>query len=182
MPTRATGFRGLGADPRHLADRRTCELGESCALQSLTNEVARSEPKTYMADEAELQRTVEELASGMAAGSARCDRAKAIALLATLSGGVSMARPVNDPDFADEIISALRAAMVLHRRRNRGIGCQLRSGDAGRRSWMNEESKRWTGSERVQKEADRVPAIRPSRGAPERLQPMCGARRATWDR
>lgn len=95
----------------YLTDRRTCELGESCALQSLTNEVARSEPKTRMAYEAELQRTVEELASGMATGSARCDRAKAIALLATLSGGVSMARAVNDPDFADEIISALRAAI-----------------------------------------------------------------------
>lgn len=94
----------------YLTNRRTCELGESCALQSLTNEVARSEPQTRVAYEAELQRTIDELATGMTTGSTKGDRAKAIALLATLSGGISMARAVNDPALADEIISALRAA------------------------------------------------------------------------
>lgn len=92
----------------YLTNRRTCELKESCALQSLTNEVARSEPQTRLAYEAELQRTIDELATGMMTGSATGNRAKAIALLATLSGGVSMARAVEDPALADEIISALR--------------------------------------------------------------------------
>lgn len=94
----------------YLTERRTCDLGESCALQSLTNEVARAEPQTRMAYEAELRRTIEALASGMVTGSTQGDRAKAIALLATLSGGISMARAVNDPALADEIISALRSA------------------------------------------------------------------------
>jgi AcrR family transcriptional regulator len=94
----------------YLIERRTCDLGESCALQSLTNEVARAEPQTRMAYEAELRRTIEGLASGMVTGSTQGDRAKAIALLATLSGGISMARAVNDPALADEIISALRSA------------------------------------------------------------------------
>lgn len=94
----------------YLTDRRTCEPGESCALQSLTNEVARSESSTRIAYETELERTVGELASGMRTGSTEGDRARAIALLATLSGGLSMARAVNDPALADEIISALRVA------------------------------------------------------------------------
>lgn len=92
----------------YLTNRRTCELGESCALQSLTNEVARSDPQTREAYQAELQRAIVELAAGMTTGSATGDRRKAIALLAILSGGISMARAVEDPALADEIISALR--------------------------------------------------------------------------
>ena len=117
----------------YLTERGTCELGESCALQSLTNEVGRSEPQTRMAFEVELQRTIDGLASGMATGSVEGDRAKAIALLATLSGGISMARAVNDPAFAYEIISALRSAI-------RHSGVSLGSRD-GQRSTCDDPSE-----------------------------------------
>lgn len=89
----------------YLTERRTCDLDESCALQSLTTEVARADPETRADYEAELRRTIDTLASGVDG-----DRSRAIAMLAALSGGVSMARAVNDPKLADEIIAAVRSA------------------------------------------------------------------------
>lgn len=94
----------------YLTDRRTCDLGDACALQSLAGEVARAEPETREAFEAELRRSIALLATGMEAGSPHADRARAIALLALLSGAVSMARAVNDPALAEEIAAAVRTA------------------------------------------------------------------------
>lgn len=94
----------------YLTERRTCDLGEGCALQSLTNDVSRADPETRAAYEAQLRLAIDALASGIGAGSPGADRARAIALLALLSGGVSMARAVADPALADEIVTALHAA------------------------------------------------------------------------
>lgn len=94
----------------YLSERRTCDLGESCALQSLTNEVARADSETRAAYRAELRRAIDALAGGRAGSDTAEGRARAIALLALLSGGVSMARAVDDPALADEIVSATRAA------------------------------------------------------------------------
>jgi AcrR family transcriptional regulator len=94
----------------YLTERRTCELGESCALQSLTNEVARADMETRVAYGVELRRTIAMLADGL--GENGDGRARAIALLALLSGGVSMARAVEDGALADDIIAAVRDATL----------------------------------------------------------------------
>lgn len=94
----------------YLTERRTCDLGEACALQSLTNEVARAEQETRAAYEVGLRDTISVLAEGMTTGNTEDDRARAIVLLAMLSGGVSMARAVEDAALAEEIISAIRRA------------------------------------------------------------------------
>lgn len=92
----------------YLTDRRNCDLAESCALQSLTNEVARADAETRSSYEEQLQRAIETLASGMGSGDREGDRAEAIALLAMLSGGISMARAVEDEALADAIVAAVR--------------------------------------------------------------------------
>ena len=96
----------------YLGQKRTCELTESCALQSLTGEVARADVDTRDAYETELRAVIHAAAGGVAAPSEAARRKEAIVMLALLSGGVSLARAVNDPALAQEIASAIRSALV----------------------------------------------------------------------
>src|SRR3954454_5053864 len=52
----------------YMSVRRTCDLSESCALQSLTPEVARADQDTRTAYEAELLRVAEAVAQGLPNG------------------------------------------------------------------------------------------------------------------
>ena len=97
----------------YLGDRRTCDLAESCALQSLTGEVARADDDVREAYGAALEEVIETAAGGMASTSDTARRADAIALLALLAGGVSMARAVKDPAISEEIAAAVRRAAAL---------------------------------------------------------------------
>jgi len=96
----------------YLSDRRTCSLAESCALQSLTAEVARANDETRDAYGTELQEVIEAAAEGLGAPSHATRRKKTIVLLALLTGGVSLARAVRDPALAEEITEAIRGACV----------------------------------------------------------------------
>jgi TetR/AcrR family transcriptional repressor of nem operon len=96
----------------YLGEKRTCELTESCALQSLTGEVARADPTTRAAYEATLRGVMNAVAEGIDAPSAKARRQAAIVMLALLSGGVSLARAVNDPVFSDEIAAAIRDSLT----------------------------------------------------------------------
>lgn len=89
----------------YLGDRRTVELAESCALQSLTGDVARADQGARETFEAGLRDVAEAMASGLEGG-----REEALALLAMLVGGVSIARAVEDPAFSAEIADAVRKA------------------------------------------------------------------------
>jgi NADH:ubiquinone oxidoreductase subunit F (NADH-binding) len=81
------------------------DLADSCALQSLTGDVARADGKARETFEAGLREVVEAMASDLQGG-----RQEALALLALLVGGVSIARAVEDPDFAAEIAEAVGKA------------------------------------------------------------------------
>jgi TetR/AcrR family transcriptional repressor of nem operon len=96
----------------YLTERRTCSLTESCALQSLTGEVARADASTREVFEAELRAVVDAAADGLGAPSAKARRQQAWVLLALLSGGVSLARAVHDPALSKEIADAIRNALV----------------------------------------------------------------------
>ena len=95
----------------YMGEKRTCDLTEACALQALTSEVARADEETRDIFEAQLRAVIETAAEGIEAPSAKARRSKAIAMLALLSGGVSLARAVNDPAFSEEIAKAIRAAL-----------------------------------------------------------------------
>ena len=95
----------------YLGYKRTCELGESCALQSLTPEVQRADSATKTAFESEISLVAQAVADGLAGTAAR-RLERAWSLLAVLSGGVTLARAVKDPAVANGIAAAIRKAAV----------------------------------------------------------------------
>jgi TetR/AcrR family transcriptional regulator, transcriptional repressor for nem operon len=96
----------------YLGPKRTCDIGESCALPSFSPEMVRADDETRDAYEAELLRLIEEVSAGLG-DEARTDRDdKAIALLAMLSGGVTLARAVRDPALSKRIADAVERASV----------------------------------------------------------------------
>jgi TetR/AcrR family transcriptional regulator, transcriptional repressor for nem operon len=96
----------------YLGHKRVCELGESCALQSLTPEVQRADSATKAAFEAEMSLVARAVADGLSGASAAGRLQRAWALLAVLSGGVTLARAVNDQTVANGIAAAIRKAAV----------------------------------------------------------------------
>jgi TetR/AcrR family transcriptional regulator, transcriptional repressor for nem operon len=92
----------------YLGVKRTCDLGQSCALPSLSPDVMRADVDTRAAYEVELRRIIDEVAGGLTEGSPTQRRDEAIALLALLSGGVTMARAVADETLAERIALAVR--------------------------------------------------------------------------
>lgn len=96
----------------YMSARRTCDLGESCALQSLTPEVTRADRPTKAAYEAELVRVVEAVAGGLPKGTLAARRKTAWAVLSILSGGVSIARSAADPRIGAQIAAGVRNAAL----------------------------------------------------------------------
>jgi TetR/AcrR family transcriptional repressor of nem operon len=96
----------------YLGHKRTCQLGESCALQSLTPEVQRADSATKAAFEAEMSLVVRAVADGLSGASAARRLERAWALLAILSGGVTLARAVKDQAVANGIAAAIRKAAL----------------------------------------------------------------------
>src|SRR6266700_3683430 len=96
----------------YLSVRRTCDLGESCALQSLTPEVARADRATKAAYEAELLGVVEAVAGGLPNGTLPARRKTAWAILSLLSGGVSIARSAADPKVGAQIAAGIKSAVL----------------------------------------------------------------------
>ncbi|VAW61451.1 Transcriptional regulator, AcrR family [hydrothermal vent metagenome] len=99
----------------YTGQKRTCDLSESCALQSLTAEVGRSEPSTQALFEAELLK-ISKLASDNGKPSSAQNTNKTWASLSMLIGGVSLARAVDNEALSDEISNAIKNAVIaLHR-------------------------------------------------------------------
>jgi TetR/AcrR family transcriptional repressor of nem operon len=96
----------------YLSVRRTCDPGESCALQSLTPEVARADHDTKAAYEAELLKVVEVLAGGLPNGTLPARRKTAWAILSILSGGVSIARSTADQKTGAQIAAGIKSAIL----------------------------------------------------------------------
>ncbi|RUM20054.1 TetR/AcrR family transcriptional regulator [Rhizobium vallis] len=101
----------------YLGYKRTCELGESCALPSLSPDVMRADDETRSAYTAEIKRLVEEVAAGLQEGAiqGRSDTRRedrAILLLAMLSGGVTLARAVSDPALSERIADVIAQAAL----------------------------------------------------------------------
>lgn len=96
----------------YLGAKRKCELPESCALQSLAPEVARSDASSRAAFEVELLEVAAAIASGPPSDDAPSDVDAAWAAMATLVGAVTFARAVNDPEAADRIAAAAERALL----------------------------------------------------------------------
>ncbi|MGU7769500.1 TetR/AcrR family transcriptional regulator [Burkholderia sp. MR1-5-21] len=91
----------------YLGPKRTCDIGESCALPSFSPEMVRADDETRDAYEAELRKLFDAVSAGLPEGSGNERDDKAIALLALLSGGVTLARAVPDPALSERIAHAV---------------------------------------------------------------------------
>jgi AcrR family transcriptional regulator len=96
----------------YLGYKRTCDLADSCALQSLSPEVGRSDPETRAAYEAGMLKVVEAVADGLEGGSLADRKKRAWALLSLLSGGVTLARAVEDEQISSKIAGSIRSAAL----------------------------------------------------------------------
>lgn len=94
----------------YLSEKRTCDLGISCAMQSLSPEVSRSDPETQEAFRAGMKRVVDQMTKGLQGNSVKDREAKAWRVLAILAGSVTLARAVGDSDEASVIAEAAKAA------------------------------------------------------------------------
>jgi TetR/AcrR family transcriptional regulator, transcriptional repressor for nem operon len=98
---------------RYLGEKRTCDLAESCALQSLGSEVARSGSRIRSTFQRHIVEVAETAADGFEGGS-RADRIdRAWAFLAILSGGVTLARAVEESALSESIANGVRKAAVM---------------------------------------------------------------------
>jgi AcrR family transcriptional regulator len=101
----------------YLGYKRTCDLGDSCALPSLSPDVMRADDETRDVYTAELRKLITDVAAGLpeSANSAETTAEdRAIFLLATLSGGVTLARAVSDPALSERIAEIIeRAALAI---------------------------------------------------------------------
>ena len=96
----------------YLGEKRTCELGESCAMQSLSPEVARSDRDIRAVYQTGMIKVVEQVAKGLREGSLAERRKRAWAFLSILSGGVTIARAVEDGDVAAQIAKSIKASAI----------------------------------------------------------------------
>ena len=96
----------------YLGYKRTCDLGESCTLQSLAPEVQRSDRETKAAFEARMSLVAQAVADGLPGKDPAGRLQRAWALLSILSGGVTLARAVEDPATSEAIAAAVRKAAL----------------------------------------------------------------------
>lgn len=99
----------------YLGKKRNCDLAESCALQSLTPEVGRSDAATREVYEKALLKSAEVFASGLPLVDGKPDMDSAWGNLAMLIGGVTLARAVADPMLADDITAAVRTKITQNK-------------------------------------------------------------------
>jgi TetR/AcrR family transcriptional regulator, transcriptional repressor for nem operon len=103
----------------YLGERRTCELGEACALQALSPEVSRGTDAVKALFEKHMFDVVKAVADGLEGRTPQARLDKAWAMLSLLSGGVTLARAVADPAQSKAIASGIRqAALALAIGRN----------------------------------------------------------------
>jgi AcrR family transcriptional regulator len=98
----------------YLGPKRTCDIGDSCALPNLSPDVMRADPETRALYEQQLLGIIDALSSNSQDGAADMAEDDAIALLSLLAGGVTLARTVSDPALSERIAQAVtRAAMMM---------------------------------------------------------------------
>ena len=86
--------------------------GDGCSVVALGGEVPRSDPRVRAAYTDQVKRYLGQLEDLLSEGGADPDaRAQAIVTLSTLVGSVLVARAVDEPALADEIIGVVRAAL-----------------------------------------------------------------------
>lgn len=96
----------------YLHIKRKCDLAESCALQSLAPEVARSDEGAREVFESELREAAKIILAGPRSRGAPQDEAAALVALSMLLGAVTLARAVSDAKLAEQIANAAEKSLA----------------------------------------------------------------------
>lgn len=96
----------------YLRAKRTCDLAESCTLQTMPPELARADDASRAAFEAALCEVAQALIDGPASPGAPRSMDAACAALSSLVGAVTLARAVGSAAFADQIAAATEHALL----------------------------------------------------------------------
>jgi len=96
----------------YLTDKRRCELGESCSLQSLAPEVARAGEEDRAVFEAGLQAVAQTVVEGPVSPGRPPDREAALAALAMLVGAVSLGRAMATEAAAHQVVNAVARVLL----------------------------------------------------------------------
>jgi TetR/AcrR family transcriptional regulator, transcriptional repressor for nem operon len=97
----------------YLGPRRTCDLADSCALQSLASEVARSGEAARVLFEAELRQIAAVIVAGPTAKGTPKTQDDAMAALAMLIGAVTLSRGVSDAKLGAGIAGAVEGVLLF---------------------------------------------------------------------
>lgn len=96
----------------YLTDKRRCELGESCSLQSLAPEVARAGEEDRAVFEAGLHEVAQTVVEGPASPGKPQGLQAALAALAMLVGAVSLGRAMATEAAAHQVASAVARVLL----------------------------------------------------------------------
>lgn len=96
----------------YLSVKRTCDLSESCALQSLPPEVARLDESLRAEFEAEFRKIAKSIVAGPPSPITPADEESAYAALALLTGAVTLARAVSSESLAKKIAQGALHALL----------------------------------------------------------------------
>ncbi len=97
----------------HTSKEHLRSVGLGCNLPSLTPEVVRAERPVKEAYEESLVRAMDAMLEEPPLAGEPDGQARALAMLAVLSGGANMARAVANPEMSTAIAEAVRRACVL---------------------------------------------------------------------
>lgn len=100
----------------YLGYKRTCDLSDSCTLQSLSPEVGRADAAAREAFEAGLREVAAALVGGPASPRAPRDLDAACVALSTLIGAVTLGRAVGSARLSQQIAESAEAALLGPRR------------------------------------------------------------------
>lgn len=96
----------------YLGFKRTCDLSDSCTLQSLSPEVARADVVAQAAFETGLLEVAQAVVDGPLSPKAPRDLTSAFAALASLVGAVTLARAVSSPEIGNQIAMSTERALL----------------------------------------------------------------------
>ena len=96
----------------YLSAKRTCDLSQSCTLQTMPPEVARADEASRATFEAALREVAQALLEGPVSPGAPRTLEAACAALASLVGAVTLARAVGSEAFSDQIAAAAEQALL----------------------------------------------------------------------
>jgi AcrR family transcriptional regulator len=96
----------------YLGFKRTCDLTDSCTLQSLSPEVGRADAAAREVFEAGLRAVAAAIVDGPPSPRAPRDLDAACAAMASLIGAVTLGRAVDSPAFSEQIAGSTGRALL----------------------------------------------------------------------